>query len=447
MPRAFWFKFVDRNGGTLPSRDYDVFAEKSGLLDFSRFFEHRSGQTVSGPTDPRPAVVAPAPAAAPQPASATPADLFVTISVGPAAERPVVRETAFVAPTPGPVQAHPAAVDLVDPVRSFEPAPTLVVVPSAEREAAADPRPAALEGDSAERVTMVHFGASEPVRVNTLAQPFEGAGSANIVAAFTDHIDGGGQSSLIWDAFSKTVLGSVDLPTLGEGDDDVLELEGDFSAGFELPGMAFGLDSVVAHAGSDYNLVANDNNVDFGDTLTINGMQLGADNHVMFDGSAETDGRFEFLGSAGDDFFFGGAGDDRILGLGGADSLTGGGGSDIFVYSSARESSGADYDTIADFDPAADRINLPGAVASFGDAIEGGSLSTATFNEDLATALADLGAAQAVWFAPDSGDLAGQIFLIVDGNDLPGYQPGEDFVFAIGGAPLEDLTGHTDIFI
>ena len=69
------------------------------------------------------------------------------------------------------------------------------------------------------------------------------------------------------------------------------------------------------------------------------------------------------------------------------------------------------------------------------------------FNEDLATALADLGAAQAVWFAPDSGDLAGQIFLIVDGNDLPGYQPGEDFVFAIGGAPLADLTGHTDIFI
>ena len=57
----------------------------------------------------------------------------------------------------------------------------------------------------------------------------------------------------------------------------------------------------------------------------------------MFDGSAETDGRFEFLGSAGDDFFFGGAGDDRILGLGGADTLTGGGGSDIFVYPSARE--------------------------------------------------------------------------------------------------------------
>ncbi|HKR23928.1 MAG TPA: hypothetical protein VJS15_01605, partial [Allosphingosinicella sp.] len=367
--------------------------------------------------------------------------------VGPAAERPIVRETAFVAPTPGPVQAHPEAIDLVDPIRSLDPAPSLVVVTAAEREAAADPSRADLDGDAADRVTMVHFGATEPVRINALVQPFEGTGSANIVAAFTDHLDGGGQSALIWDTFSKTVLGAVDLPTLGAGDDDVLELEGDFSAGFELPGMAFGLDAVVAHAGSDYNLVANDNNVDAGDTLTINGMPLGADNHVMFDGSAETDGRFEFLGSAGDDFFFGGGGGDRILGLGGADTLSGGGGSDIFVYSSARESSGADYDTIADFDPAADRINLPGAIASFGDAIEGGSLSTATFNEDLAAALADLGAAQAVWFAPDAGDLAGQIFLIVDGNDQAGYQPGEDFVFAIGGAPLEDLTGHTEIFI
>lgn len=446
MPRAFWFKFVDRSGVALPPRDYDVFAEQSGLLDFNRFFEHRSGQTGSGPADPRPAVTITAAPAAPAAAS-QPVDLVFTVGVGPVAERPIVRETAFVAPTPAPVQAHPEAVDLVDPVRSFDPAPTPVVVPAAQRESAADPSRADLEGDAADRVTMVHFGASEPVLINALVQPFEGTGSANIVAAFTDHLDGGGQSSLIWDTFSKTVLGAVDLPTLGAGDDDVLELEGDFSAGFDLPGMAFGLDSIIANAGNDYNLVANDNNVDAGDTLTINGMPLGADNHVIFDGSAETDGRFEFLGSAGDDFFFGGGGDDRILGLGGADTLTGGGGSDIFVYSSARESSGADYDTIADFDPAADRINLPGAVASFGDAIESGSLSTATFNEDLAAALADLGAAQAVWFAPDAGDLAGQIFLIVDGNDQPGYQPGEDFVFAVGGAPLEDLTGHTDIFI
>ncbi len=442
MPRVYWFKFVDRNGGAFPPREQDIFADQSELVAFNRVFHGRSGQSGSGP-----ARATPAPAAAPQPARADPLDLVFTIGIGPAAERPIVRESAFVAPTPAPVDAHPSAIDLVDPVRSLDTALGQVIVTDA-RESATGPGPAALESDESDRVTMVHFGASESVRVNGAAvPPFEGNGFVDIVAAFTDHIDGGGQSSLIWDAFSMNVLGDVDLPTLGAGDDDVLELAGDFSAGFDLPGQAFGLDSIVTRAGNDYNLVANDNNVDAGDTMTVNGMPLGADNHVMFDGSAETDGRFEFLGSAGDDFFFGGAGDDRILGLGGADSLTGGGGSDIFVYSSARESSGADYDTIADFDPAADRIDLPGAVAGFGAAIEGGSLSTATFDDDLAAVLGDLGAAQAVWFAPDAGDLAGQVFLIVDGNDQPGYQPGEDFVFAVGGAPLEDLTGHTDIFI
>ena len=178
-------------------------------------------------------------------------------------------------------------------------------------------------------------------------------------------------------------------------------------------------------------------------------MPLGAGNHIMFDGSAETDGRFVFFGSDAGDFFFGGAGDDRIDGLGGADMLSGGGGSDIFVYTGAeRIRRGADYDTIADFDPAADRIDLPGAVAGFGSRDRGRQrCPIASFNDDLAAALGGLGAAQAVWFAPDAGDLAGQIFLIVDGNGAAGYQEGEDYVFAVSGAPLEDLTGHTDIFI
>ena len=60
---------------------------------------------------------------------------------------------------------------------------------------------------------------------------------------------------------------------------------------------------------------------------------------------------------------------------------------------------------------------------------------------------AGLGAGQAVWFAPDAGDLAGTIFLVVDANGIAGYQAGEDYVFAVAGAPLADLTGHTDIFV
>jgi len=55
--------------------------------------------------------------------------------------------------------------------------------------------------------------------------------------------------------------------------------------------------------------------------------------------------------------------------------------------------------------------------------------------------LSGLGASQAAWFAPDSGDLAGQIFLIVDANGIAGYQEGGDYVFAVNGAPLADGAG------
>lgn len=227
----------------------------------------------------------------------------------------------------------------------------------------------------------------------------------------------------------------------------VLELSGDFSGGFGLPTSPTGIDAVTLGAGGDYNLVARDSTVAQGGNMVISGAALGAGDRVSFDGSAELDGEFMFVGGGGDDLFFGGAGDDRIFGLGGGDDLKGGGGSDIFVYTGPGDSSGTDYDTLADFDPAADRIDLPGAVSGFGAAIEGGALSTATFNDDLAAVLGGLAPSQAVWFAPDQGDLAGRIFLIVDGNGQAGYQEGEDFVIAVEGAPLADLTGNTDIFI
>lgn len=242
-------------------------------------------------------------------------------------------------------------------------------------------------------------------------------------------------------AASSSYLPGIDPPL------DTLELSGDFSAGFTLSGLPFEVGQLALMAGNDYVLAANDDFVDAGELMPVDAGALGADDRVTFDGTAETDGRFLFTGGGGDDFFFGGAGDDWIRGGGGADTLTGGGGGDIFSYRGPTDSSGTDYDTLADFNPEADRIDLPNTVTGFGTSIEGGALSTATFNNDLAAALGNLGAAQAVWFAPDAGDLAGQVFLIVDGNGRAGYQEGEDYVFAVDGAPLADLTGHTDIFI
>lgn len=416
MPRFFWFRPIERSGDDGAPQTFDLFRDPSEAGGSGCFFQHLLRQSRSDP-----------PSAAP--------DLRATL-VSSAAAVPSADPLAL----PG---------DLLD-AASISLAFAAAGETSLQRDSVATPEPGELIDGEAERIVTVRFGTGEPIGSNgNPMPPFQGHGAADYVVAYSDRLDGSGQDSFVWDARSKTLLtgGAGDWPALGAGTDDTLELSGDFSAGVALPDQPSGLDMIVMHAGNDYNLVANDNNVDFGATLVINAMPLGTANHVMFDGSAETDGSFDFFGSESDDFFFGGAGGDRIRGLGGADTLSGGGGSDIFIYTQAGESSGPDYDTIADFDPATDRIDLPGGVAGFADAIEGGTLSTATFNDDLAAALADLEAAQAVWFAPDSGDLAGQIFLIVDGNDQPGYQPGEDFVFAIGGAPLADLTGHTDIFI
>lgn len=300
-------------------------------------------------------------------------------------------------------------------------------------------------GDSGQRGT-AQFGISMGPSLSAgYSARFPGPEVHSYAVSYSDNL----QSGVVYDTISRTLLpgGPGNFPELGQGSDDVFELGGDFSGGVDLPSDLTGIERIVLRGGNDYVLVANDNNVGIGETITIDAMPLGDDHHVAFDGRAETDGSFLFYGSESGDLFFGGAGDDRLFGFGGGDTLSGGGGSDIFVYTGAADSSGPNYDTLADFNPLADRIDLPGTVSGFGAPIEGGALSTATFNDDLGAALSGLGASQAVWFTPDEGDLAGQVFLIVDGNGQAGYQEGEDYVFAIAGTPISDLTAHTDFFI
>jgi hypothetical protein len=256
------------------------------------------------------------------------------------------------------------------------------------------------------------------------------------------------QSGLVIDTRTKTLLqgGPGDHPEFGAGPNDTVELEGDYSAGFGL-GTPDYAEQVIVHAGNDYNLIAEDNNVAAGRTLTINAMPLRAANYIIFDGSAETDGRFVFYGSDMGDVFLGGAGNDLLYGLGGGDTLSGGGGRDTFAYYDAAQSSGPAYDILADFNPTADRIDLEVSVTGFDAAVQGGTLSTASFSADLGAALAGLGAGHAMFYAPDAGDLAGNVFLVVDANGIAGYQEGEDYVFALPATTLADLAGHTDFFI
>lgn len=67
-------------------------------------------------------------------------------------------------------------------------------------------------------------------------------------------------------------------------------------------------------------------------------------------------------GSAGRDTLSGGTGDDLITGGAGADLLSGGAGGDVFRYTSPRDAG----DTLVDFTPHADRIDLGGLLATLG---------------------------------------------------------------------------------
>lgn len=67
-------------------------------------------------------------------------------------------------------------------------------------------------------------------------------------------------------------------------------------------------------------------------------------------------------GTAGRDTLVGTAGDDVVVGGIGADTLTGNAGADVFVFNSMRDS----IDTINDFTPATDRIQLTALLQSLG---------------------------------------------------------------------------------
>jgi Ca2+-binding RTX toxin-like protein len=305
---------------------------------------------------------------------------------------------------------------------------------------------AGIEGEAAARIATFSFTATPLLTMGAAAAGMPGYASDFIPLISEDLVATG-----IYEARTKTLLpgGPNDYAQLAQGAHDLLDISGDFSGGFLIGEIIRGLDIIVLRGGNDYNFTATDDLVQRGHTLTISAMPLAAGDSFLFDGSGETDGKFILLGSRGTDVFIGGGGDDRIYGNEGADILAGGGGADTFGYSFASDSSGPDYDTIGDFDAALDRIALgnKGGVTGFIDAIESGTLSLGSFDDDLGALLGGLGANQAAWVAPDAGDLAGTIFLVVDGNGEAGYQAGEDYVFAIGGSPLEDLTGKTDFFI
>jgi Ca2+-binding RTX toxin-like protein len=177
----------------------------------------------------------------------------------------------------------------------------------------------------------------------------------------------------------------------------------------------------------------------------------GLNSGLTFHGQAETNGNFIIDGGSGHDSIRTGAGDDQLWGGAGADHLRGGAGADIYEYNTAADSTSTLYDTIVGFNTHQDKFNLNGIVdvTKVDAKITSGALSTATFDLDLAAAVnaAHLHAQHAVLFTPTSGTLAGDTFLVIDGNGAAGYQASQDYVIRlVNSVHLADLHASDFLF-
>jgi hypothetical protein len=217
---------------------------------------------------------------------------------------------------------------------------------------------------------------------------------------------------------------------------DVVTLEGDYSGVVVFDALSMTNVETLQLAGSfSFDLTLHDATVAAGQTLQIGGGPA----TVSVDASAETDAaQLRLIGWTGADTFIGGASNDILQGRGNADYLRGGGGDDTYFYNAAAESKGPQYDTIDGFDfRSADLFDVWFAVTGIGERVTKGTLSTSSFDVDMANAIdADaLDAHNAVLFRPNRGELDGKMFLVVDANAVAGYQAGGDLVFLIENSP------------
>ncbi len=136
------------------------------------------------------------------------------------------------------------------------------------------------------------------------------------------------------DTFSLgSTLDAGDKIDGGDGS-DVLLLRGDYSAGVTFNATTIAnIERIALGAGDDYSLTTNDATVAAGAAMSVDASGLGTTNSLTFDGSAETDGKFDLVGGAGDDVLKGGAGGDTfdMRKGGGEDTITGGSGNDLLL--------------------------------------------------------------------------------------------------------------------
>jgi hypothetical protein len=268
-----------------------------------------------------------------------------------------------------------------------------------------------------------------------------------------DTLDGGGDNGrLFGDAGDDQI--SIGLSAFanntavvnGGTGNDTLTISADFAGTYTLgPGSIHSVEAIVdmpPFQGGDISLVLDASVVTAGHAMSITGF-------AAVDASAVA-GAVTFNGAGN---YAGGSGDDTFNLTQPGNTETGNAGDDRFVfddhYLAFIIGAGANYTTIGGFDPTVDHIDLPVAVTGINAEVTVGALNTATFTSDLETAIrsSKLAAGHAVLFQPNSGDLAGQLFLIVDQNGHAGFQnTGADadlYVHLTSGLNLGSLAAST----
>jgi Ca2+-binding RTX toxin-like protein len=297
----------------------------------------------------------------------------------------------------------------------------------------------------------------ENITGSAYADVLTGDDNANVLigGGGSDTINGGGGDDTIDFTGTGTVAGYGDsgddtinvvgsglLQTAArfDGGDgyDVLNVTGDYSTQVVLSASTIiNIEDLHFGAGFNYSIKTNDGTVAAGQNMQIDASDLGSGNSLDFNGSRELDGSFTILGGAGNDTLVGSVNADTFNGGLGADHMTTSGGADEFIYQSAAESTGLNHDIITGFDGSMDTFSLAQSVNAVDAAVTTGSLrGGAHFDADLAAAIGagQLGAHDAVVFAPNAGNYAGHTYLIVDANGVAGYQAGEDYVIELSNA-------------
>ncbi|MBY0285435.1 MAG: VCBS domain-containing protein [Sphingomonas sp.] len=238
---------------------------------------------------------------------------------------------------------------------------------------------------------------------------------------------------------------ATDTVNGGAGTNDQVALDGNYTAtisGTQLQNVeVLVLLRGVTGDLANYNITLADDLIGTGQTFTVFG--LAVETGFTLNATAETNGNVTVFGGSGADTISTGSGADRIFGGGGADILNGGAGADTFVYDAVSQSTGATYDRITGFVSSTDKLDFNFTVTGVDATVGAGTLSTASFDANLAAAIGagQLAANHAVLFQANAGTLSGLTFLVVDANGVAGYQAGADYVIQLVTPPASLVTG------